>query len=440
MSDTILVILLIMVILLTILCIYETILLYRLSGRRSVETVQREEFEKLEKALTMMQASVQTSQQSSAQYFERVSGLLRDDQRQAAVSQEEKLALLGERTLRSLEDIQKSNESLTVRTEERLRTFATENEQKLSAVRQTVQQGLQQMQTEQTRQLDEMRKVVDEKMQKVLDERMKQAFSAVNERLEQVYKGLGEMQNLATGVGDLKKLLTNVKTRGEIGEIQLQALLSDILSEGQFIQNAKLGKGIVEFAVRLPDNQDGEALLPIDAKFAGDTYVHLQNAYESGDKTAIAEAQKVLAARIRSEAQDIAVKYIVPPQTTDFGILFLPTEGLYTEAVRLGLPDEIFRKYRVFVTGPTTIAAMLCTLQMGFQSMAVQKYSSEVWQVLGDVRTEFHKFADALAKTQDKLHSASDELEKLVGVRTRQMAKKLDTVQNFLTDHPDSAQ
>ncbi len=440
MSDTILVILLIMVILLTILCIYETILLYRISGRKPAETVQREEFEKLEKTLTMMQASVQTSQQSSAQYFERVSGLLRDDQKQAAVSQEEKLALLGEKTLRSLEDIQKSNESLTVRTEERLRTFATENEQKLSAVRQTVQQGLQQMQAEQTRQLDEMRKVVDEKMQKVLDERMKQAFSAVNERLEQVYKGLGEMQNLATGVGDLKKLLTNVKTRGEIGEIQLQALLSDILSEGQFIQNAKLGKGIVEFAVRLPDNQDGEALLPIDAKFAGDTYVHLQNAYESGDKTAIAEAQKTLAARIRSEAQDIAVKYIVPPQTTDFGILFLPTEGLYTEAVRLGLPDEIFRKYRVFVTGPTTIAAMLCTLQMGFQSMAVQKYSSEVWKVLGDVRTEFHKFADALAKTQDKLHSASDELEKLVGVRTRQMAKKLDTVQNFLTDHPDSAQ
>lgn len=440
MSDTILIILLIMVILLTILCIYETILLYRLSGRKPAETVQREEFEKLEKALTTMQASVQTSQQSSAQYFERVSGLLRDDQKQAAVSQEEKLALLGERTLRSLEDIRKSNESLTVRTEERLRTFATENEQKLSAVRQTVQQGLQQMQTEQTRQLDEMRKVVDEKMQKVLDERMKQAFSAVNERLEQVYKGLGEMQNLATGVGDLKKLLTNVKTRGEIGEIQLQTLLSDILSEGQFIQNAKLGKGIVEFAVRLPDNQDGEALLPIDAKFAGDTYVHLQNAYESGDKTAIAEAQKTLAARIRSEAQDIANKYIVPPQTTDFGILFLPTEGLYTEAVRLGLPDEIFRKYRVFVTGPTTIAAMLCTLQMGFQSMAVQKYSSEVWKVLGDVRTEFHKFADALAKTQDKLHSASDELEKLVGVRTRQMAKKLDTVQNFLTDHPDSAQ
>ncbi len=397
MQETLLWILLLLVVLLCIVCAAEGMLLYRLYKRRPADTD--------------------------------------DVQLRIARMQEEKLALLGQQTLRSLGDIQKSNENLTLRTEERLRTFSAENEQKLSAVRLTVQQGLQQMQQEQNHQLDEMRKVVDEKMQRVLDERMKQAFSAVNERLEQVHKGLGEMQTLAVGVGDLKKLLSNVKSRGEIGEIQLEALLSDVLSEGQYIRNAKLGKGIVEFAVRMPDNQDGEALLPIDAKFAGDTYLHLQNAYESGDKTAIAQAQKALAVRIRSEAQDIAEKYIVPPRTTDFGILFLPTEGLYTEAVRLGLPDEIFRKYRVFVTGPTTIAAMLCTLQMGFQSMAVQKYSSEVWKVLGDVRTEFHKFADALVKTQDKLHSASDELEKLVGVRTRQMAKKLDTVQNFLTDN-----
>ncbi len=439
MQDILLWILLIFVIFLTLLCAFEGLVLLRIYRRSPGQNVRREEYEQLCRQLTQMQASVQTSQQSSAEYAERMAKLLREEQQRSAVSQEEKLGLLGERTLRSLGDIQKSNESLTLRTEERLRTFSAENEQKLSAVRQTVQQGLQQMQTEQNKQLDEMRRVVDEKMQKVLDERMKQAFSAVNERLEQVYKGLGEMQNLAVGVGDLKKLLTNVKTRGEIGEIQLHALLSDVLSEEQYIQNAKLGRGIVEFAVRLPDSQDGETLLPIDAKFAGDTYVHLQNAYESGEKSAIAEAQKTLAARIRSEAQDIAGKYIAPPQTTDFGILFLPTEGLYTEAVRLGLPDEIFRKYRVFVTGPTTIAAMLCTLQMGFQSMAVQKYSSEVWKVLGDVRTEFHKFADALAKTQDKLHSASDELEKLVGVRTRQMAKKLDTVQNYLTDRGEGS-
>ncbi len=418
-----------------IICIVQALLLRKLTQQNAPETMQNEELDKLRAQLTQLGASVQTSQDSASQYFERMAKLLREDAQHAAAAQEEKMDFISDRTRHDLGEIRKSSESLTLRTEERLRTFATENEQKLSAIRQTVQQGLTQMQQEQTKQLDEMRAVVDEKMQKVLDERMKQAFSAVNERLEQVYKGLGEMQNLAGSVGDLKKLLTNVKTRGEIGEIQLGALLSDVLSEGQYIQNAKLGKGIVEFAVRMPDKADGEVLLPIDAKFAGDTYLHLQEAYESGDKTAILNMQKQLAVRIRTEAQDIAAKYIAPPQTTDFGILFLPTEGLYTEAVRLGLPDEIFRKHRVFVTGPTTIAAILCTLQMGFQSMAVQRYSSEVWQVLGEVRTEFHKFADALAKTQDKLHSASDELEKLVGVRTRQMVKKLDTVQNFLTDN-----
>lgn len=420
------------------LCIIQAIVLHRLMHQntdQSPDNVKKEDLDKLREQLAQLGASVQTSQNSASQYFERMAKLLREDAQHSAAAQEEKMDFISDRTRHDLGEIRKSSESLTLRTEERLRTFATENEQKLSAIRQTVQQGLQQMQQEQTKQLDEMRKVVDEKMQQVLDARMKQAFSAVNERLEQVYKGLGEMQNLAGSVGDLKKLLTNVKTRGEIGEIQLGALLSDILSEGQYLQNAKLGKGIVEFAVRMPDNSDGEVLLPIDAKFAGDTYLHLQEAYESGDKTAIAAMQKQLAARIRSEAQDIAAKYISPPQTTEFGILFLPTEGLYTEAIRLGLTDESFRKYRVFITGPTTISAILCTLQMGFQSMAVQRYSSEVWTVLGEVRTEFHKFADALTKTQDKLQNASDELEKLVGVRTRQMVRKLDTVQNYLTDN-----
>ncbi len=421
-----------------IVCAVQAVMLRRLMEQiqqKPQNIVQKEEFDKLQQRMTQIYASVQTSQEASSKYFESMAKLLREDQQMAASAQEEKMDYISDRTRHDLAEIKKNSEALTLRTEERLRTFAAENEQKLSGIRQTIGQGLQQMQAEQTRQLDEMRKVVDEKMQKVLDERMKQAFSAVNERLEQVYKGLGEMQTLANGVGDLKKLLTNVKTRGEIGEIQLQALLSDILAEGQYIQNAKLGKGIVEFAVRMPDKADGEVLLPIDAKFAGDTYLHLQEAYTSGEPSQITAMQKQLAQRIRSEAQDIAAKYIVPPQTTDFGILFLPTEGLYTEAVRLGLPDEIFRKYRVFITGPTTIAAILCTLQMGFQSLAVQRYSSEVWQVLGEVRTEFHKFADALTKTQDKLQSASDELEKLVGVRTRQMVKRLDHVQSFLTDN-----
>ena len=435
MQETLLWILLVVCILIGILCIVQGVMLRRLMKDGGKQPAMQEDYELLRQKLTELGVSMQATQQTASQYFEKMAGILQEDQRRAAASLEEKQVLLGKQTIQSLAEIRTSNEALTLRTEERLRTFATENEQKLGAVRQTVQQGLQQMQQEQERQLSEMRKVVDEKMQKVLDERMKQAFSAVNERLEQVHKGLGEMQTLAVGVGDLKKILTNVKTRGEIGEIQLASLLADVLSEGQYVQNAKLGKGVVEFAVRMPDSTGGEALLPIDAKFAGDTYAHLQDAYESGDKTAIAQAQKQLGSRIRSEAQDIAEKYVDPPMTTDFGILFLPTEGLYTEAVRLGLTDDIFRKHRVFITGPTTITAILCTLQMGFQSIAVQKSSGEVWKLLAEVRTEFHKFADALARTQDKMQSASDELDKLVGVRTRQMVKRLDNVQTFLIDN-----
>ncbi len=383
---------------------------------------------------TALLAALQASQQSSEAHFARMAELLRKEQTLAFRAQEEKLTMLGSQISRQLADAGQSSDRLLRQTEERLRTFSTENEQKLSAIRDTLGQSLRQMQAEQNKRLEEMRTVVDEKMQKVLEERMKQAFSAVNERLEQVYKGLGEMQSLAVNVGDLKKLLTNVKTRGEIGEIQLETLLSDLLAPEQYMQNARLGRGTVEFAVRMPDSGGNEVLLPIDAKFAGDTYLHLQEAYEAGDKTAIAAAQKALALRIRSEAQDIAGKYLDPPRTTDFGILFLPTEGLYTEAVRAGLSDELFRKYRVFVTGPSTFAAMLTTLRIGFQSIAVQQYSSQVWQLLGEVRTEFHKFAEALARTQDKLSSASDELEKLVGVRTRQMERRLNSVQNYLTE------
>lgn len=385
------------------------------------------------RTIEQLQGSLLGSEDTASRHFEHMAELLRQEQRTAFTAQQEQLRLLSEQTAGHLAQSRQLSEALRQATEERLRTFATENEQKLDAMRRMMLEHLTTMQAEQNARLGEMRQVVDEKMQKVLETRMQQAFSAVNERLEQVHKGLGEMQTLAGSVGDLKKLLTNVKSRGEIGEIQLQALLTDILAEEQYLQNAKLGSGIVEFAVRLPDRQGGETLLPIDAKFAGDTYRHLQDAYETGDKTAIAEAQKQLALRIRTEAADIRTKYIVPPQTTDFGILFLPTEGLYTEAVRLGLPDEIFRKYRVFVTGPTTTAALLSTLRIGLQSLAVQQYSDQVWQLLGEVRTEFGKFAAALAKTQDKLSSASDELEKLVGTRTRQMQKRLNDVQNYLS-------
>lgn len=377
------------------------------------------------KELEQLRAELSAYRQAALQSNEQTARLMREEQHAAFQAQTEKLTMLGNETQRSLD-------ALNNRTEERMRTFSQENAQKLSAIDSTVRSSLQSLREEQNLRLDEMRKVVDEKMQKVLGERMQQAFSTVNERLEQVYKGLGEMQTLAGSVGDLKKLLTNVKTRGEVGEIQLEALLSDMLPEECFVRNAKLGKGIVEFAVQMPDAHGGKSLLPIDAKFAGDTYLHLQDAYETGDKALIQKAQKALADRVRKEAQDIAGKYIQPPETTDFGVLFLPTEGLYTEIVRAGMTEELFQKYRIFVTGPTTLAAMLSVLQMCFQSIAVQKYSSEVWQVLGEVRTEFHTFAEALAKTQSKIISAGDELEKLVGVRTRQMEKRLNSIQTYL--------
>ncbi len=429
-----------LLILLVILCTLAVVLLIIQNLRLSALSRQKDGTDALRQQLLQTAASLEAGRQSDAAHFEQLSSMLRQEQRTASQAQEEKLSMLGKDVSRRLSDMKAASDSAGIRTEERMRTFSAENAQKLEAIRATVQTSLGQMQTEQTKQLDEMRKVVDEKMQKVLSERMQQAFSAVNERLEQVYKGLGEMQGLASNVGDLKKLLTNVKSRGEIGEIQLEGLLTDILSEGQFLRNAKLGKGTVEFAVRLPEQGGGERLLPVDAKFAGDTYLHLQNACDSGDAAEIERCRKLLCTAIRKEAQDIAGKYIEPPLTTDFGILFLPTEGLYAEAARCGLPEEIFRKYRIFVTGPSTAAAMLSALQMGMQSIAVQKYSREVWQVLGEVRTEFGKFADALARTQDKLHSASDELEKLVGVRTRQMERKLSNVQNYLTEQSGSGE
>ena len=410
----------ILLILCLILCMIagiQTILIYRMVKRKQKQNVQKE--------ISRLEASVNTAQEISGKAFEKMAMLLREEQKQAFAHQEEKMSFISRQTTQYLSEAREASEFLNRQTEERMRSFEL-----------TIQKSLSEMRREQHQQLEDMRQVVDEKMQKILNDRMQQAFSSVNERLEQVHRGLGEMRTLAGSVGDLKKLLTNVKSRGEIGEIQLEALLSDMLSENQYLTNAKLGTGIVEFAVRIPDVQGGEVLLPIDAKFPGDTYRNLQEAYETGDKKLIRSAQKALAERIRSEAQDIQKKYIAPPITTDFGILFLPTEGLYTEAVRNGLTEEIFRKYRIFITSPSTLTAMLMTLQIGFRSVAVQKHSNEVWEVLGEVRTEFSRFADALTKTQDKLTSASEELEKLVGVRTRQMNKKLTHVQHYLEENP----
>lgn len=317
--------------------------------------------------------------------------------------------------------------------EERLKTFSLENEQKLENIRLTIQNQLVHIQDDNNKQIEEMRKTVDEKLQKTLEEKMNQSFALVNERLEQVYKGLGEMQTLASGVGDLKKVLSNVKTRGILGEIQLGAILSEILSPEQYEENIATKKGtrnVVEFAIKLPADDDGFIYLPIDSKFPGDTYAALRDAIELGDKERIDLAAKQLTATIKSEAKDIRDKYIDPPNTTDFAIMFLPFEGLYSEVVNRGLVEVLQRDYKVNVAGPSTMAALLNSLQMGFKTLAVQKRSTEVWKILSEVKKEFDTFNNVLENTQTRLRQANDELEKLVGVRTRQIQRKLKDVQS----------
>ncbi len=317
--------------------------------------------------------------------------------------------------------------------EERMKTFSLENGQKLENIRETVEKRLEYIQADNNRQLEEMRKTVDEKLQKTLEEKMNRSFSLVNERLEQVYKGLGEMQTLAVGVGDLKKVLSNVKTRGILGEIQLQSILSEILSPEQYEENIATKKGsknVVEFAIKLPADDDKIVYLPIDSKFPGDTYSALRDAIEEGDKAKIDVATKLLVSTIKSEAKDIHDKYIDPPNTTEFAIMFLPFEGLYSEVVNRGLVEILQREYKVNIAGPSTMAALLNSLQMGFKTLAVQKRSTEVWKVLGDVKEEFDKFNDVLVLTQQRLDQANKELDKLVGVRTRQIQRKLKDVQS----------
>ena len=300
--------------------------------------------------------------------------------------------------------------------------------------------------------LEKMRETVDEKLHKTLEERLGQSFQLVSERLEAVQKGLGEMQTLANGVGDLKKVLSNVKTRGVLGEIQLGNILEQIMAPEQYEANVKTKQGsndLVEFAIKLPGKDDNgkEVYLPIDAKFPQEDYIRLQNAYEVGDVPGIDSASKALSNAIKKFAKDIRDKYIDPPYTTDFGILFLPIEGLFAEVVRQ--PDLVAilqREYKIIVTGPTTLAAMLNSLQMGFKTLAIQRRSSEVWQILGAVKTEFVKFGDVLDKAQKKINEANKELDNLVGTRTRLMLSKLKKVEelpisdadNLLEDNLDS--
>lgn len=298
-------------------------------------------------------------------------------------------------------------------------------------LRETVDAKLVQMREGNEKSLEEIRKSVDEKLQTALEERISRSFKEVSERLQQVYQGLGEMQTLANGVGDLKKVLSNVKTRGILGELQLGAILEEILSPDQYETNVATVPGSanrVEFAVRLPGDGEGVVYLPIDSKFPADAYVQLQDAYDAADPERVRTQKALLESRIKSFAKDIRDKYISPPATTDFAILFLPTEGLYAEVVKMGLVEVLQRNYKINIAGPTTMAALLNSLQTGFRTLAIQKRSSEVWEVLGAVRTEFDKFEAALRDAQAKLDQANRGLDALVGVRTRQIVRKLKSV------------
>lgn len=282
--------------------------------------------------------------------------------------------------------------------------------------------------------LDEIRVTVDEKLQKTLNDRITQSFNLVNTQLENVQKGLGEMQSLAQDVGGLKRVLSNVKTRGNIGEIQLSMLLEQILAPEQYEANVKTKKGsdaLVEFAVKLPGKDDNTdfVYLPIDAKFPKDVYEQLIDAYDKADPQAIDAAGRMLEATIRKMAKDISTKYLAPPATTDFGIMFLPFEGIYAEVVRRSaLLEDLQRNYKVVVTGPTTLAAILNSLQIGFRTLAIQKHSGEVWTILGAVKKEFEKMGGMLEKAQKNLQTASGQIDEVLGVRTRAIQRRLKDV------------
>lgn len=306
----------------------------------------------------------------------------------------------------------------------------------LKDIRTTIENQLKEVREDNTKQLTEMRHTVDEKLQTTLEKRLGESFKQVSERLEQVHKGLGEMQTIATGVGDLKKVLSNVKTRGVLGEYQLANILEQLLTPDQYAQNVATKKGSqahVEYAIKLPGKaSDKEVWLPIDSKFPIESYDLMQQAFEQGDKVLIEAAQKQLLKAIESFAKDISSKYIDPPHTTDFAIMFLPVESLYAEVLRHpGLFEVLQNKYRITVTGPTTLSALLNSLQMGFRTLAVQKRSSEVWDILQGVKTEFDKFSEHLEKVDKHLSTASKSLYDLRNTRTNVMSKKLSQLNDL---------
>ncbi|WP_324824247.1 DNA recombination protein RmuC [Sinanaerobacter sp. ZZT-01] len=391
--------------------------------------------------LAGVKQEIKSTRQETLQYIQRsfqgLGELLNATQKQTADLQDKRLAELTGQLSERVNTLQKTVNVMLGQLDNRLKDNSIQNEQKLDNIRSMIEIRLSSLQEDNGKRLDQMRQTVDEKLQKTLEERIGQSFQLVSNRLEQVYKGLGEMQTLASGVGDLKRVLSNVKTRGILGEIQLGAILEQILSPEQYEENITTKKGSterVEFAIKLPGENEEVVYLPIDAKFPADAYSRLMQAYENNDRIEAEAAGAILERTIKSFAKSIRDKYIEPPQTTDFAIMFLPFEGLYAEVVRRGLIETLQREYKVNIAGPTTMGALLNSLQMGFKTLAIQKHSSDVWNVLGAVKTEFDKFGDVLAATQFRITQANAELDKLVGTRTRKIQSKLRNVTSLPED------
>lgn len=316
-------------------------------------------------------------------------------------------------------------------------------ESKFELIRRTMESRIESMQSENSKKLDEMRHVVEEKLQSTLEKRLSESFKSVSERLEQVHQGLGEMQSLASGVGDLKKVLSNVKTRGVLGEIQLANILENILAPDHYEKNVITVPGTrenVEFALKLPGRKesDSNVYLPIDSKFPYELYHYLVDAHEKGNPDEVKTALKNLSTEIKKQAKTISEKYLSPPHTTDFGIMFLPFEGLYAEVARQPeLLDHLQKEYKIIITGPTTLAALLNSLQLGFKTLAIEKRSSEVWNVLSAVKTEFGKFSDVLKKARENIANAGKEIDRLVTTRTDQINRKLKTLESLPSEESE---
>lgn len=315
--------------------------------------------------------------------------------------------------------------------DERMQNMSKVQEEKLEAIRQSNERNIKSLQEDNNKQLDKMRETVDEKLSKTINERFDQSFKVLNDQLEKVYKSIGEMQTMAADVGSLTKALSSVKTTGIFGEIQLGAILEQLLTKDQYETNIVLADAHdpVEYAIKLPGKADGEwVYMPIDSKFPYTVYTDMQNAYEQGNIDEFNRKKDQLKTTIKNMAKDICKKYIYPPKTTDFAVMFLPIEGLYAEVVKMGLMPELQSKYKITIAGPTTMSALLNSLQMGFKTLAIQKKSGEVWNILSAVRTEFDKFNDIIRKIQGKIDEAGKEFDVLVGTRSRMLASKLKSV------------